>query len=107
MKSKSPDCSRSASNSPRISGRDPSTHEMHSANAMPAQSFCHTALTVAPKSLPQGDSMVSIGHLIGRKKPLICQKWRQVKAGRAIWQTLPFEKEGQWAWTKLVIRTVV
>jgi len=51
--------------------------------------------------------MVSIGHLIGRKKPLFCPKWRQVKAVRAIWQTPPFEKEGQWAWTKLVIRTVV
>jgi len=51
--------------------------------------------------------MVSIGHLIGRKKPLFCQKWRQVEAIRAIWQTLPLEKEGQEAWTKLVIRTVV
>ncbi len=55
MKSRSPDCSRTASNSPSISGRDPSTHEMHSANAMPAQGCCHTALTVVSKSLPQGD----------------------------------------------------
>src|SRR5271157_73858 len=174
MKSKSLDCSRSASDSPSISGRDPSTHEMHSANAMPAQSCCHTALTeestarrfvrsrellflpdekrgipsfqVTPAgnrqglcssepelrnspgkttpgshgqfnstlhrspSQPQRSSrpiMVSIGHLIGRKKPPFCQKWRQVKAVRAIWRTLPLEKEGQWAWTKLVIRTVV
>ena len=162
MKSSSPDRSRSASDFPRISGRDPSTHETHLANAMPAQSCCHTALTVVSKSLPQGESidrascyfcqttnlgiptfkvtptgdkqglrssepelrnlpgktkpgshgqfastlqrspcqpqrsswptMVSIGHLIGRKKPLICQKWRQVKAVRAIWQTPPLKR---------------
>src|SRR5271157_4683942 len=49
-------------------------------------------------SQPQRSSrpiMVSIGHLIGRKKPLFCPKWRQVKAVRAIWQTPPLEKEGQ------------
>ncbi len=52
MKSRSPDCSCSASDSPRISGRDPSTHKLHSASAMPAQSCCHAALTAASKSLP-------------------------------------------------------
>src|SRR5208337_3436347 len=68
MKSKSLDCSRSASDSPSISGRDPSTHEMHSANAMPAQTCCHTALTVVRRVYRKAiRSIAHVASLAGRE----------------------------------------
>ena len=94
MESKSPDRSRSASDSPRISGRDPSTHELHSANAMPVQSCCHNARTVASN---ESTARRLIFHrascFYSRTRNAGIPSFRAMPI-RAISQTLPFNLKG-------------